>query len=660
MARRMFLGVLRAGVQPQKARSMSCRGAAKPPKSNRMFAPPFITTFCKRIAVWGLAASACVACAQDFRVEPFLQNPTSDAITIRWLSETSDPGLVVMDGRRFTSAPDLATALDYQAGEPVDERHGPLPYLHSVRVSSLSPDNAYAYSVTQGSTIRTGQVRTPLASGATAALTSGSGVRLFVYADSETEPESRSSRVSWPASAAANRPAGFDGRYPATQTEGYSHNLAIIASRAAEAQAAGRATMMAIAGDLVESGGEQRDWDEFWRHNAGPLGTAASNVAIVPAIGNHENYGGPGALGGYSTAAATTAIAKYHTYFETPDNAATRADHRGRYHRVDFGPVTLLTIDSSNGGEQGTATDTNFWLDNALNPQIPDYMPGSEQYAWLETQLQQARFAGQIVFLQYHHVAYSAGLHGYPAGTGPGFDTQSGAPMRTLTPLLAEYGVAAVFSGHDEMYQHSVVDGIHFYDIGIAGDGLRGPQPDLPNPYQAFLTHTDAPEVWDGNILASGGKHYGHLEIDVILNARGLWDVSITPVIAFPILSPGNPGEILGWERRTYDDVVTFAAVPEPGVIVLLAVAAALAGVRRWAALIAVIAVESVTDSAAPVLTLARPVDQARFTATAVATGLSFRAVRTLTHRCHMLGAKGASCRPRVARRRQRRATGPS
>jgi len=25
---------------------------------------------------------------------------------------------------------------------------------------------------------------------------------------------------------------------------------------------------VAIAGDLVQSGGEQRDWDEFWAHNS--------------------------------------------------------------------------------------------------------------------------------------------------------------------------------------------------------------------------------------------------------------------------------------------------------------------------------------------------------------------------------------------------------
>ena len=84
-------------------------------------------------------------------------------------------------------------------------------------------------------------------------------------------------------------------------------------------------------------------------------------------------------------------------------------------------------------------------------------------------------------------------------------------------------------------------------------------------------------------MLISGGKHYGHLEIDAIMNSAGLWDVTITPAYAFPLLSQENPGEILGWERRIYDDVVTFSSVPEPGtaVLVLTGMAAGIA-IRGW------------------------------------------------------------------------------
>ena len=102
--------------------------------------------------------------------------------------------------------------------------------------------------------------------------------------------------------------------------------------------------------------------------------------------------------------------------------------------------------------------------------------------------------------------------------------------MRVLTDLFMRYGVDAVFAGHDEMYEHSLIpDGVerlpgdgnktrphilHVYDVGIAGDGLRGPyagpgsdHPEFPgNPDQVFLAHHNAPEVWDGKRLVSGGQ----------------------------------------------------------------------------------------------------------------------------------------------------------
>lgn len=518
--------------------------------------------------------------ADDFRVQPYLQNPTQDGITLRWLSESADAASVEIDGRTYYSSPVVAADLGYQPAEPEANRYPSLPYIHTVRVTGLQPDTSYGYVVAYGESRLGGAFRTPVASATAAGVAAGKGVRLFVYSDSETEPESAQKHADWEASLADGsvRPDWVQSKYVATQTVGYAANLAIMQARAAEARSLGRATTAAVVGDLVESGGEQRDWDEFWRHNAGGIGTFARDVAILPAFGNHENFGGPGSLGGYSAAAATAAAAKYRTYFDLPDNGhshvevspGTFADHTGRYYRVDFGPVTLLTIDASNGGTQAAADDTNFYLVNSQNPQIPDYAPGSAQYQWLQTQLDSAQSAGQITFVQYHHAAYSSGIHGQPAGEGPGLDKQSGQPLRLLTPLFATYGVSAVFSGHDEMYEHALVDGIHFYDIGIGGDGLRGTTFGEPDYTREFLAHADAPEVWDGDVLLSGGKHYGHLEIDVIMNTAGSWDVTITPVYAFPLLSATDPGVILGWERRTYDDVVKFTAVPEPSTAVLM------------------------------------------------------------------------------------------
>ena len=112
------------------------------------------------------------------------------------------------------------------------------------------------------------------------------------------------------------------------------------------------------------------------------------------------------------------------------------------------------------------------------------------------------------------------------------------------------------------MYEHSIVNGIHFYDIGIGGDGLRKPisgkdgSSGLPgtNPHQVFLAHLNAPEVWNGKQLVSGGKHYGHLEVNISQESNGTWKAELTPVCVFPLMDAA--GAVTGWERRSYDDEV--------------------------------------------------------------------------------------------------------
>ena len=152
-----------------------------------------------------------------------------------------------------------------------------------------------------------------------------------------------------------------------------------------------------------------------------------------------------------------------------------------------------------------------------------------------------------------------------------GQDTQSGVPMRVLTPLFKKHRVAALFCGHDEMYERSDVDGLNVYCVGSAGDGLRGPKmgkgssthTDMTNPWQVFLAHNDAPEVWDGKRLVSGGKHYGHMEINVSFDENAKrWSARILPVYAFPVMD--QDGHITGWERRVYDDVVTLTSATAP------------------------------------------------------------------------------------------------
>ncbi|MGE0378472.1 MAG: GEVED domain-containing protein, partial [Planctomycetaceae bacterium] len=500
-------------------------------------------------------------------VSPYVQNPAQDAMTITWFTQENTPGTLTVSlpggAQVFNgpSVPVLAPELAYHPAEvpllPGGVDPG-APYKHSIRVGGLNAGTQYDYTVIQGANTYNRHFQTSPAD--------NSSVRFIVYGDSETEPESTGWRTGWVAPSAVppgstGRPAGLT-TYVVDQTEGYKQNLSLIESRNPD--------FVGIAGDIVQSGGEQRDWDEFWRHNAGDIGNIAATTPILAALGNHENYGGPGGFGSYTDSGVIRARDKFKTYFETPDNGSGVSTFEDRYFRYDYGPITFISLDITNGLPDQSSQDTNFAI--GAGPNLPDFNPGSTQYQWLEAQLADAQANSQFTFVQFHHVPYSVGPHGFPAGTGgnaAGFDNQSGVPVRVLTPLFAQYGVDAVFAGHDEMYERSVVNGIQFYDAGIGGDDLRGPSsgPDgstgLPstNPFQQFVAHLDAPEVWNGNQLISGGKHYGHMEVDVFIDTDGFWKAELEPVYNFPLMD--SAGNITGWERRVYDDVVVLTA---PGI----------------------------------------------------------------------------------------------
>jgi hypothetical protein len=246
-------------------------------------------------------------------------------------------------------------------------------------------------------------------------------------------------------------------------------------------------------------------------------------------------------------------------FFELPSNAAANPRHQERFYRMDLGPVTLITLDSSDGMPEGTSADTNHSLTGS---QAPDFNPGSEQYRWLEHQLADAQRRRRFTFVQFHHTPFGSGPHSVPFGQ-ENFSGQSGIAMRVLVPLLMRCGVDAVFCGHNEMLELSRVEGreespdttsrphaIHFYDAGIGGDGLRGPSPNFDNPYRVFLAHDNSREQWDGKRLVSGGKHYGHLEVNVAPEADGTWKATIEMVHAFPVTD--HQGTVVGWERRLY------------------------------------------------------------------------------------------------------------
>ena len=469
-------------------------------------------------------------------VYPYLQNLSEDSVELYWTSTHKTPVEVSWGKKRSVSQARPAPELAYHPVEQQDFpelKEAPTKYLHRVTLSGLKPGQKVSYTVHFPAAPYQNSFRT---------LPSRQGsVRLIAFADSETEPESTGNPARW---GTENEPKR---RYLVDQTDGFRAHLAAIADRRPDA--------LLIAGDLVESGGEQRDWDEFWKQT----GRLAGSIPLLPCPGNHEYYAGP-KHGTYTDDGSRWAIDKYRSYFHP--NGSEKAPH---YYSQDLGPAVLLSLDSGNGRPHGGHADTNHYLRGADFTE--DFHEGSAQYMWLESQLEKAQSSGKFSVVMFHHCPYSSGGHGHaPGPKGHETDPQSGQPLRELTPLFMRYGVDLVLSGHDEMFERSEIQGlqtlpdgrkvphsIQFYDVGVAGDGLRSP--DRVNEWSKFLAYRDSQEIWKDDVLMEGGRHYGHLEIDVQPTSTG-WRAELRPVYILPRKTTK------GWtfERKLYTDVVKLSS----------------------------------------------------------------------------------------------------
>lgn len=486
----------------------------------------------RRAFLFFLVLFSIAPASAELLAPPYLQNRTQGSVDVYWVETSPQPRQVRWLRQRAESTVSSAEELSFRARE-IEEfpqlANSPKRYLHHVTLRGLEGHRTVRYTVHFP--------QAPLAGIVSALPTSKERVRLIALADSETEPESTGKPAKW------GTPEEPKRKYLVDQTTGMRENLKVIAQREPDA--------LLIAGDLVESGGEQRDWDEFWRQ----FGELAGTIPLLPSPGNHEYYAGP-RHGQYGTEASLNSISKYRTYFHP-----LGPEKKPLYYRKDLGLVTVISLDSVDGLPHRSARDCNHYLQAAGNF-APDHNPGSPQWEWLEDQLQECQKQDRFVVVMFHHCPYSSGVHGFPAGSRENEDPQSGQPMRDLAPILLKYGVEVLLSGHDEMYERSEVSGVEVlsdgrqrehtlqvYDVGIAGDGLRGPRRN--NEFARFLAYRDAPEAWKDGRLISGGRHYGHLEIDVTPGPGG-WRAKLTPVYILPT----KTGGAWSFQRRHYKDTV--------------------------------------------------------------------------------------------------------
>ncbi|MGV2854725.1 metallophosphoesterase family protein [Glutamicibacter sp. AGC13] len=408
---------------------------------------------------------------------PYLQAPAATSMTINWISETDEPGTISLSGPglgksgKQSSAPQYLDLMEYTRAE-LDQQIEGLEqgswlksnsnYKHSVTFQGLLPGKSYNYTVTQSGETHSAAFKTAPKVGA------WKNVRIIAFSDSETEPRGRTEHREWELSPvngytadSIQRPGAGSKwdqqfgmttrngeptlRYPLDQSTAFNENLKHI--EAADPD------LVMMAGDLTQGSGYQPAWDEFFGHVAGEHSDLASSVPLLPALGNWETYAALN--GGYGTETDRTPAVISHNrfldYFSLPQDPE-HPEYKGSYYRVDHGPVTVLTLDSTNGrpdedtragqlsGEKFSGDDTNMAAGNlstdtqgeftfesyvqgfkdlfpgatAQDFDLPNMDAASAQWNWAEKQLADARANGQIVLVQFHHSAYSNGVHGTP------------------------------------------------------------------------------------------------------------------------------------------------------------------------------------------------------------------------------------------------------
>jgi Calcineurin-like phosphoesterase len=182
-------------------------------------------------------------------------------------------------------------------------------------------------------------------------------------------------------------------------------------------------------GDMVDEGAREDQWQQFFDIE-GPL--LRDNV-LYPALGNHDRQG-----------RGRTADT-YRTWFAVPENSPDPE----RYYAFTYGACRFVVLDSNS---------YSFAL--------------TDETAWLEKELQGARDDRRVrhIFIVMHHPPYSISLHGGQRDL-----------RERWTPLFEKYGVSAVFSGHDHVYERAEAGGLHYFVTGGGGAPLY---PRKPHPAQ--------------------------------------------------------------------------------------------------------------------------------------------------------------------------------
>jgi predicted phosphodiesterase len=169
-------------------------------------------------------------------------------------------------------------------------------------------------------------------------------------------------------------------------------------------------------GDLVQNGKKLSDWFVFFRNYSKMLG----NIPTMAIYGNHEED------------------ALLNRFFNFPGNGAS-GDNNGHWYSFNYNNVHFTALDP-----------------------YRHYYEGSEQYNWIIDDLNSISENIDHVIVLIHEPPFTSGTH-----HGPNLEIRG-----QLVPVFEKYNVDVVFTGHEHIYERSVVNGIPYITSGGAGSPL--------------------------------------------------------------------------------------------------------------------------------------------------------------------------------------------
>lgn len=249
------------------------------------------------------------------------------------------------------------------------------------------------------------------------------------------------------------------------------------------------------------------------------------SAPIFCAIGNHEvmgrwnegksldqQYNDP-----YPTGDNTFNSDSYEEIFSLPGNK--------KYYAVTFGDVRLVVLHATRIWRKPVIGAKGKYSESAENFEKPlewgygDFIfepieKGSDQYVWLENELQGAEFQGaKYKIIMLHNALHTLGENAVPPFTNPiqkierdaagkilairyEYPREEDFLIRDLEPLFVRYGVDLVLCGHSHVWNRfRSPEGIHHLETSNVG-----------NSYGAYLDipRVTVPEVGDDNYRAMG------------------------------------------------------------------------------------------------------------------------------------------------------------